>query len=183
MSEIMLPKACGVEYRFIESFPGYCVGNDGSVWSCRPRCGRGGLTATWRRLKGSIDKDGYIRVCLSQGWRELFNFVHQLVLIAFVGPRPEGMISRHKNGKPDDNRSDNLEWSTPKENRADQKLHGTENPVRGEDHPQATITTEQVNRMRELADLGVSVSKISNEMQIRQRTVRRIVKRQRRQTG
>jgi transposase-like protein len=51
--------------------------------------------------------------------------VHHLVLEAFVGPRPEGMITRHLNGVRDDNRVENLAWGTFQENSDDMRQHGT----------------------------------------------------------
>ena len=51
--------------------------------------------------------------------------VHRLVLEAFVGPRPEGMVARHLNGDPGDNRLENLAWGTQSENNYDKVRHGT----------------------------------------------------------
>ena len=44
-------------------------------------------------------------------------FVHHAVLLAWVGPRPEGYECDHLNGNGADNRLENLEWVTPEENR------------------------------------------------------------------
>jgi hypothetical protein len=51
--------------------------------------------------------------------------VHQLVLEAFVGPRPRGMESCHNNGNQTDNRLVNLRWDTKSENNLDRVRHGT----------------------------------------------------------
>ena len=42
--------------------------------------------------------------------------IHQLVLEAFVGPRPDGCVACHKNDDSSDNRLSNLEWGTRKHN-------------------------------------------------------------------
>jgi hypothetical protein len=86
---------------------------------------------------------GYLTVKMSKDgvaktWR-----AHSLVLSAFVGPRPPGFITRHLNGKRDDNRLENLAWGTLKENSADSKRHGTfrsfySGKTRA-DHPNAKI--------------------------------------------
>jgi len=55
---------------------------------------------------------GYRKVCLD-GAR---HFVHTLVLTAFVGPRPEGHVADHRDGRKDSNALSNLEWVTPLEN-------------------------------------------------------------------
>ncbi len=52
-------------------------------------------------------------------------YMHHLVLLAFVGPAPEGMICCHNNGDPTDNRPENLRWDTPESNNADMERHGT----------------------------------------------------------
>ncbi len=50
--------------------------------------------------------------------------VHTLVLEAFVGPRPTPMHeARHLDGHENNNRLDNLEWSTKTRNRQDRKYH------------------------------------------------------------
>lgn len=74
------------------------------------------------RLLKQADKDGYRVVQLS---RERF-LVHRLVLAAFVGPRPHGMLTRHLNGKRDDNRLVNLAYGTASENMADRLEHGND---------------------------------------------------------
>jgi hypothetical protein len=56
----------------------------------------------------------------AKGWT-----VHALVLLAHTGPRPEGMVVRHLNGDPADNRLANLAYGTYVENQADAVRHGT----------------------------------------------------------
>lgn len=58
--------------------------------------------------------------------------VHRLVLIAFVGPAPDGMHALHCDGNPANNRLANLRWGTPSENSYDAVRHGA--------HPQARKT-------------------------------------------
>jgi NUMOD4 motif/HNH endonuclease len=59
--------------------------------------------------------------------------VHRLVLMAFVGPCPEGMEGCHNNGDPSDNRLVNLRWDTHPENMYDRGRHGTD-PARNRTH-------------------------------------------------
>lgn len=51
--------------------------------------------------------------------------VHKLVLLAFVGPAPEGHECLHDNGDPSDNRLANLRWGTRSDNIRDAIRHGT----------------------------------------------------------
>jgi hypothetical protein len=76
-------------------------------------------------MKPSITRKGYLIVCLSKNGERKTYLVHRLVLLAFVGPCPPGMECRHRNGCPAINRLSNLSWSTPKENQADRRIHGT----------------------------------------------------------
>lgn len=71
---------------------------------------------------------------------------HRLVLLAFVGPAPDGMEACHNNGVGSDNRASNLRWDTHYENNRDRVRHGTY--ARGEQHPMAKLTREQVEAMR-----------------------------------
>ncbi|MDP7729481.1 NUMOD4 motif-containing HNH endonuclease [Mycobacterium sp. TY813] len=50
--------------------------------------------------------------------------VHHLVLDAFVGPRPEGMVCCHNDGDGSNNRVGNLRWDTYGENNLDLVRHG-----------------------------------------------------------
>ena len=63
--------------------------------------------------------------CVARGYRichvrvnrkTLCRSVHSLVLAAFSGPRPQGLVANHINGNKLDNRPCNLEWVTPSEN-------------------------------------------------------------------
>lgn len=74
--------------------------------------------------------------------------IHRLLLLAFVGPKPDGLVTRHLNGNPLDNRLENLCYGTYAENRADAKSHGTER--RGSSHVNAKLTEEQVAEIRRL---------------------------------
>lgn len=53
-------------------------------------------------------------------------YVHHAVLLAFVGPRPEGLLTRHLDGNCLNNRLDNLRYGTKSENSADFYRHKAE---------------------------------------------------------
>lgn len=72
-------------------------------------------------------RNGYVYVNLKAAPRKQRRYVHQLVLEAFVGPRPEGAEACHNNGNRADNRLENLRWDTVSENRLDIKRMGRHN--------------------------------------------------------
>ena len=51
--------------------------------------------------------------------------IHRLVLLAFVGPMPSGMISRHLNDVKTDNRLSNLQYGSQSQNRYDSVRNGS----------------------------------------------------------
>lgn len=89
-----------------------------------------------RRIRGrmlslSVAKDGgYHVVNLWKDNRLRVRRVSVLVLEAFVGPRPEGMVARHwPDRDPTNNRLENLRWGTQSENMLDKRAHGTDHEV------------------------------------------------------
>lgn len=150
-----------VEYRDIPEFPGYRVGSDGTVWSSRMR--------GWRRLKPTPNHKGYLMVTLRAAGTGLHRFVHVLVLTAFVGPRPEGHESAHGSGGKTDNSVGNLRWATPQENHQDRESMGT--VLRGEDHPNTSLTAEQVGVIRGLIAGGMRQKDVARRFGVSRRSI------------
>lgn len=85
----------------------------------------GGVTfRKGRVLKTRKNPSGHVEVKLSRECRPKTKLVHQLVCIAFHGPRPDGEEVRHLNDTPDDNRRENPVWGTRVENIADRRING-----------------------------------------------------------
>lgn len=149
------PTEPSVEYRDIPGFPGYRVGSDGSVWS-RRRTSRRGCTThggsvsrladEWRKMK-PITGARYLCVGLQRDQKNHRFRIHGLVLLAFVGPRPEGLQGAHGNGNALDNRLANLSYKTFAENQADRHLHGT--LPHGEKSGTAKLTSANAIAIRE----------------------------------
>lgn len=144
-----------VTYRDIPGFPGYRVGDDGSVWTCwekkspptANRHNRTGRTPwrigqTWRRLSLNYKKNKNRYVVEVSGKT---CFVHQLILLSFVGPCPVGMEACHNDGNRTNNRADNLRWDTKKANAADRDRHGT--TARGSRTGGSKMTDEMVKQI------------------------------------
>jgi hypothetical protein len=81
------------------------------------------------QYKGRILTRGggkYPTVSLSRGrQRRVCEYVHRLVARTFIGPCPDGLEVRHKNGVIADCRVENLEYVTRQVNASDRILHGT----------------------------------------------------------
>lgn len=69
-------------------------------------------------------KYGHRRVTLYNNRNPVRRAVHQLVLEAFVGPRPDGLWVLHRDGNPSNNHVRNLYFGTPSENQYDRVRHG-----------------------------------------------------------
>lgn len=157
-----------LEYRDVLGYPGYRVGSNGTVWTCRKMvgCGRGPgggfravLTDKWRELSPGKDRTGHRYVCLYANGSKDYPYVHNLVLTAFVGPCPDGMEACHfPDRDPANNCVDNLRWDTHAANCADKEIHGTVR--RGVNHPLATLSTAVVNRIKVLRQGGLSYARI-----------------------
>jgi hypothetical protein len=73
-----------------------------------------------RVLRPGPSNFGHLSVVLG---RNNTQFVHKLVLLAFVGPAPDKHECCHNNGDPADNRLENLRWGTRSENNTDAVVH------------------------------------------------------------
>jgi hypothetical protein len=71
-----------------------------------------------------LSPGGYPQLGLSRQGKQRSRLVHQLVLEAFAGPRPDGAVACHNNGDPTDNRSSNLRWDSASSNMLDVAQHG-----------------------------------------------------------
>lgn len=80
-----------------------------------------------RILKARPGSNGYLSFCLSKFGRQVDERLHALVLLAFVGPRPEGKQRRHRDGDQLNNTLANLTYGTKSENELDRVRHGTHN--------------------------------------------------------
>lgn len=135
-------------FRPVPNQEGYYVGTEGSVLSGRSLNGRSKFVESSQRLhrlKPGCNRAGYPIVGLrdergKHGQKTVR--IHRLVLEAFVGPCPPGMLGCHNDGNPTNNRLDNLRWDTPKSNARDSVLHGT--AAFGSNNGQSKLTEDQI---------------------------------------
>jgi hypothetical protein len=134
-----------VEWRDIPGFPGYQASDSGGVRSLDryvPAKGGSIQLRRGRELTPRPKASGYVQVEMHGKYVP----VHRAVLMAFVGPPPEGAEGAHGDGVRHNNRLSNLRWASPKENAEDRIVHGTQ--VRGEAQHCAKLTQAAVDEMR-----------------------------------
>ena len=95
-------------WKDIPDFDGYQASNLGNIRSHK------------YKLKGKIfkyqlDKYGYYRVCLFKN-KKILKGVHQLIALTFIPNPLNKPCVNHINGVKTDNRIENLEWCTVREN-------------------------------------------------------------------
>lgn len=69
-------------------------------------------------------RGGYLAVSLTRGQVTRPHTVHKLVALAFIGPRPDGMEVRHRDGDALNPRLSNLAYGTSTQNAQDTIAHG-----------------------------------------------------------
>lgn len=130
--------------------------------------GTGGLRDVPRIMRPASRPTGHAVLTLhdGRGGRQASAQVHALVLLAFVGPRPAGMLVLHGNDDPGDNRLANLRYGTPAENAADMMRNGTLKRARGEGHHLHVLTPDVVREARAMRVAGESVRTIARKFGI-----------------
>lgn len=105
-----------IKFRAWDGSDKYVAGSDGLIYSTDFN-----HTGKTKALKGVKDKDGYPHVLMNIDGKRLFRSCHKLVALAWLGQRPTPKHQvNHKNGVRADNRPENLEYVTAKQN----TIHG-----------------------------------------------------------
>ncbi len=174
------PVASPLKWHDIPGFPGYRVDEGGGVWSCWKSTGRPEYTQKmcneWKRLKPQPrPEDGRKRYTLKDAegnYRRIY--ASHLVLIAFVGPCPEGMEACHNNGVCTDDSRTNLRWDTPVANKADMLAHGTR--LMGENHPKTKLSDDDIRQVIEIRRRGERLKVIAGMFNVTEQRVHQICK-------
>ena len=146
-----------------------------------------------RPVRGIVSPGGYVQVSLSCSGKKIKRvYVHQLVLLAFVGERPLGHVVNHKDLDKSNNQLSNLEYTTSRENNNHAiKLRGrirgpkmTPRPLKGKQigdkhwmkrHPEkilkgeelnSKLTADQVRSIREKRAMGIKYKFLVEEFGI-----------------
>lgn len=121
------------------------------------------------------NKRGYWEVMLARPKFRRLYLVHRVVMLAFVGPCPEGLQVNHKNGDKRDNRLSNLEYVTGSENMRHASAMGKLNHA-GMRGPSRKVSDQDVLLMRSLLRRGLTVKEVSQLSKLSISQVRRIQK-------
>ena len=168
-------------WKSIPNFPGYEVSDLGEVRSWHSANGRTPHTETTKPRKLNpatyVDSD-YLRVSLKcpNSGKFIVRRVHQLVLEAFVGPRPNNSIVMHLNDNPKDNKLSNLKYATNQENSDDMVNKGRS--CKGENHPRSLCSDSErdsIISMALLKDYRGSRLEIANILGMDINIIRRVI--------
>lgn len=169
-------------WKEIPSFEGYyMVSNFGNVKSMERKVAmnkKGDLALKKEKIlsQAVCNKRGYCRVQLHKMNKSKMRLVHRLVAITFIpNPHKKSEVN-HINGIKNDNRVENLEWCTPKENMFHaQKMNLIKNILKGEKTASNKLKEYQVLEIRNrVKNEKVSYKSIGLEYQVSGNTIRSI---------
>lgn len=167
-------------FRDVPGFPGYRVSNYGRLKSCLTRRRvvgiKGSVSAMsdeWHLMatKG-YGRSGHV-LCRLRRETVLFHVgLHRLVLMAFVGPCPEGMECRHLDGNAGNNRLENLCWGTRSDNHKDAIRHGTMPQMGcGEKHANAKLKDAEVIEIKRCLSDGERTGQLARRFKVSPSTI------------
>lgn len=126
----------------------------------------------FRELKPQFNADGYRHVRLKGKTIK----TAKLVIAAFVGPRPDGMVVCHNDGNRSNDSIENLRYDTQANNIADIKRHGNLNPPSGSRNGMSKLTDRKVIEMRRrYAKGGISHAALGREYGVSREQARDII--------
>ena len=136
-------------WREIPGFEGYySISDHGGVRAeKREVSGKlGSLRTLPQRPMNPTFNSGYLQISLRKNGQHLTRKIHTLVMLAFVGIKPEGMEVAHFDGVRTNNHLGNLRYDTRQGNVDDRARHGTNR--RGQESSRSALTEDQVLKIR-----------------------------------
>ncbi len=158
-----LPILPGEEIRHVPGWEGYAVTNKGRVFTCRSKYPFPEFPfVAWAEKLATKGHRGYWVVSFHSRGRSKQFKLHQVVLMAFVGPKPEGFQGCHFDDNPDNNALANLRWGSASDNRRDMIRNGRNADRKGSKHPLSKLSAEDVERVKSLRAEGLTLRRIGD---------------------
>lgn len=142
-------------YKEIPYAPGYFINVQGDVYSNLRKKG----------FLKSFKVKGYPKVAIKYDGKYKPKYLHRLIMQTFCPVHNcDDLEINHKNGVRDDNRIDNLEWVTSKEN----QIHAVDvlGRRRGERSSTAVLNRDLVLEIRKRLDSGESPTDMASEYNV-----------------
>lgn len=152
-------------WKEIEGYPNYMVSSLGDVKSLNWR----GNTGKEHLRKGVKNHNGYLVVILSNKGKTKSFPIHRLVYKTFIGEIPDGMQVNHINEDKIDNRVENLNLMTPKENinwgtRNERMAAALKGKTLSDEHKKHLIEAKvKENRSKPILQIDKNTNEIINE--------------------
>ncbi len=160
----------------------YEVSDDGEVRSL-PRCVGARFGGTRIRkpkiLAQFVYKKEYWKVRLTDASGiQTMRKVHLLVAQAFLGPRPEGMYTLHRDDDRSRNCLSNIYYGTPRQNALDAVVNGKQKPgiSLGEKHGSSRLKERDIPEILALRTAGVTFKGIAAKIGVAEMTIQDVCK-------
>lgn len=141
------------------------------------------ITVAWkgtdqtRVMKPALDANGYLRTMIIQNGRTRTVKMHRLVAQAYLPNPLNSPEVNHKSMTKDDNRVENLEWATGKQN-VQHAFKTSGRTMQGTKAPNAKLTEAQVLEIRaKYVPRLYSATRLAKEYSVSQPTVKAILQR------
>lgn len=136
----------------------------------------GGNWPALRLLSPAASDTGHLYVMLSKDNRSKKQFVHRLMLMAFVGLPPfDGAMALHEDDNPRHNNLGNLYWGTKLNNHNDRmRNRGWDRratAVRGSQASWAKLTEQAVREIRKLKESGARTGELAMQFGVSAPTI------------
>ena len=147
-------------WKDVPGFEGkYQVSNCGNVRSVPGGHRSGGL------LKPGKSSNGYLTVALYKDSKSVSYLIQDLVMAAFVGPKPPHCVTRHMDDNREHNSLDNLQYGSQSENYKDvYRLGGTHKK----------LTADDVLDIRKSLEMGEDKHVLAEKYNVCERVIRNI---------
>lgn len=158
----------------IPGYDGYQVSDQGNIRSILKKGNHKSKKGSdWRLLKPQIRKDNRRTISIATKGVYRHHFIYKLIMLAFLGPCPDGMEIAHLNGNCSDDRFVNLKYCTHKENESHKHMHGTS--PQGERNPNSKLLGWQIEEILFLSEKSISHAKIAALFDISYKDVSAII--------